>query len=163
MVMATRSGLSEVSRGIQRYKLPVDLENSLNPQVKQAAKAVQDEDTNVRKIIKEAEKSFQAATQKEEQDRIRSYVESQKKQFQTNALNYLLEAEKHATGDEKLAVQLELAQRYRDTGNYELAVTYYKLVAQGTDQEYLKEDCLKNAEKYEKEIPKRRTGQEGNK
>jgi hypothetical protein len=59
-----------------------------------------------------------------------------------------------ATGDERLAVQLELAQRYRDAGQYALAVRYYKLVADATDRKYLREEALRLAEKYSQELAK---------
>lgn len=159
--MATRFGPSTTSfsEDDPLYTLPVDLENSKTSDVRTAIKAVKEEDTNARKAVKEAEQAARSITKPEDQSVIRTAAEEKRKKHFNNAINYLLGAEKHATGDEKIAIQLELAQRYRDAGNYELAVKYFNLVAHGTDQKHLREEALRNADKYQQELLKKQKEQ----
>jgi hypothetical protein len=55
------------------------------------------------------------------------------------------EAEKFAAGDEKLAIQFELARRYVMEGDCAQAERYYTLVAEKTDQIYLRDEALRRA------------------
>ena len=58
---------------------------------------------------------------------------------------HLQEAEKQASGRERNALQLELAQ-LRDSRRYADAATYFKKAADETDQEELRKHALKKAE-----------------
>lgn len=62
-----------------------------------------------------------------------------RKPHQDNAQKGLLDAEQYAEGDEKLAIQMELAQRYRDGGDCRKAIEYFKKVADATGQPGLKQ------------------------
>jgi hypothetical protein len=144
------------TQGAKRYSLPVNLETSQNPRVSDLAKAVQNADTSARNVMRDAAEAARAAARREDKDAIMSEAETRRKQLQDSAVNYLLEMEQLATGDEKLAVRFELAQRYRDAANFELAVKYYRLVADTTDQEYLKIDALRLADRYSQQLSKKR-------
>ena len=130
--MITRSGTSTVSApDMPLYTLPV-LEQSESPGVRAAIESVK----------------------KADRDAIRASTDVKKTQHLNEAVYYLLETEKHASGDEKLAVQLELAQRYRHSGNCERAIKFYKLVADGTDQKYLRERALQLANECQEKLMK---------
>ena len=152
----TQSEPTANPQGVKRYSLPVDLENSQNPQVRIPVRAVQNDDTAARVLMRDAAEAARAAVRQEDKDAILAAAEARRKQLQESAVNHLLEAEQYASGDEKLALQWELAQRYRDSADFELAVKYYKLVAETTDQQYLKEEALRLAEKYSQELLKQK-------
>jgi hypothetical protein len=143
--IVTRSGASTVDRGVQLWILPVDLASSTNPAVAGAVKAAQDEDTAERTILREALTLAEKAAGPEEKSVIRAETEVRAGIHRANAIKMLHEAERYATGDEKLAVQLELAQRYRQAGNCVLAEKYYGLVATATDQSALREEALRRS------------------
>jgi predicted negative regulator of RcsB-dependent stress response len=58
----------------------------------------------------------------------------------------LQEAEKHATGREKSALQLELAQHFRDSKRHKEAAAYFRRVAEGADEETLRHHALKRVD-----------------
>ena len=141
--IVTRSGPSTVSHpGVQSYVLPVDLENSKHPRVRDAVRASQDEERNGRKVIEDAENAVKTAGKAEEKSAIRAEAKEKQKIHRDKAVKGLLEAEQYAEKDEKIAIQLELAQRYRDAGDYERAILYFTKVAVGTDQPNLKQVAL---------------------
>ncbi len=141
----SRSGTSRIDKDRPLYTLP-GIDQSKAPGVSTAAKAAQQEDTAARKVVRAAQQNAKSAMNKADRTAIMNAAEVTRKQHSDNAMNYLLEAEGYASGDERLAVQLELAQRYRYAGNCGLAVKYYNLVAKGTDQKYLKARALRLAE-----------------
>jgi len=144
--MVTRSGTSYVGNGCLLYSLPVDMENSKTPQVSSATKAVQAEDNAARKIMKEAKEAAveKAETEEGEQEKssIMENAELAKKLHDDNAIGHLLNAEPFATGKEKVAILLELAQRYKYSGDCTEAIGYFILVADNTTQPHLRERAL---------------------
>lgn len=143
--MVTRTGSSTVTRGVQKYSLPTELHNSENTQMRDVIRGVQKEDTKARNVMKNARAAAKSRS-KEEAKQIIADAKTKQKQHDDNALKQLHAAEKLATGDERLAIQLELAQRYRYAGSYAKAAKYYGIVADATDQEGLIEEAthLKN-------------------
>ena len=69
-------------------------------------------------------------------------AELTKKLHEDNAIGNLLNAELFATGKEKVAIQLELAERYKFSGNCTEAIGYFILVADNTTQPHLRERAL---------------------
>ncbi|MDD5435270.1 MAG: M43 family zinc metalloprotease, partial [Nitrospira sp.] len=146
--LITRSGASEVhAPGVQKYTLPVDLTNSANPQVSSAVRAAQGEDSNARAAVRDAEAAAASAAGPREKAAILSNAGAISRQHSNNAINHLLNAEQFAAGDEKIAVQFELAQRYRDAGDCAHAIKFFRLVADATEQPYLREEVLREANK----------------
>ncbi|MBI5193117.1 MAG: hypothetical protein HZA08_06710 [Nitrospirae bacterium] len=144
--LITRSGASEVhAPGVQLFILPVDLANSANPQVSSAVRAAQSEDTNARMVIKNAEAAAALAASPDVKDAIIIDAKKVSLQHQNNAMTHLQSVENVATGDERLAIQLELAQRYRDSGDCGSAIRYFRIVADTTDQLGLKEEATRQA------------------
>ncbi len=136
--LVTRSGTSYgVPPGAQHFILPVELENSQTPAVSAAIISVQQEDKAARKAIKDAEKAVKKLTRQEEKDAVMTTAKAQKKRHFDNGFTFLEKAEKHAYGREKISIQLELAERYRDADNCKQANVYFTLVADGTEQEHL--------------------------
>ena len=68
----------------------------------------------------------------------------------------LLEAEKQAAGREKSSIQLELAQRFRDSQRYEEAAAWFKKTAEGADQPALQKHALGNSEAMTKKAEQHR-------
>ena len=62
----------------------------------------------------------------------------------------LKEAEQHATGREKSVLQLELAQRHRESGRLEEAENWFKKLAEGADQPALKNHALREMDDMNK-------------
>ncbi len=150
--IVTRSAPSTVDRGVLLYSLPVDLEKSGTPEVRRAVKAVQLEDNAARRAIKAAKQAAKSAATAKERALIIADAEAQRKQHETNAVQYLLNAEKFAGGQEKIAVQLELAQRYRDSENYAEAIKFFNIVADSTKQAHLRERALYEAASARKKL-----------
>lgn len=144
--MVTRSGQSSiVKEGVQLWKLPVELEKSSNPAVSKAIRGAQDEDSNVRRVRREAAARAEKATSESGKAAIRADAETRAAVHEANAARMLLEAEKAAAGDEKLAIQMELGRRYSRDGKCELARKFYTLVADTTDQPHLRDEALRQA------------------
>jgi len=150
--IVTRSGPSTIDRGVLLYSLPVDLEKSATPEVRRAARAVQLEDKAARQVVKAAEQAAEAAATAAERASIFADAEAKKKQHEANAIQELLKAVKFAGGKEKVAILLELAQRYRDSGNYAEAVKFFNTVADSTKQEHLRERALYEAAKAQEKL-----------
>lgn len=153
--MVTRFGTSTVGQGCLLYSLPTDLENSKTPEVRNAIKAVQADDNAARKVMREAKAAVKtvvieevdpnkADPEPEQDDRspILENAEAARKVYEGNAIAHLLKAETFATGKEKVAILLELAQRYKYSGNCAEAIVYFMLVADNTTQPYLRERAL---------------------
>jgi hypothetical protein len=141
--IVTRFGTSTVNApGALLYTLPVDLENSKTPEVRAAIRAVQEEDNAARKVVKDGEEASKLATKAEDKSTIRADAEKKKRQHSNNALKHLMEAEKFAEDQEKIAIQFELAQRYRDSNNCAEAIKYFRLVADTTEQKHLQEAAV---------------------
>lgn len=153
--IVTRSGPSDIHNGVRTYMLPTDLENSKNSGVRTATRKAQNEDTAARKVLKEARKAEEKATRKEEKAKIRAAAQAEAKGHMENAMGFLLEAANYAEGDELLAIQMELAERYRDEGDHESAIRYFTLVLEGTDQDGLKRECLMNIQRSREKIEER--------
>lgn len=64
---------------------------------------------------------------------------------------HLTEAEKHAAGREKMALQLELAQRHREINQLAEAQQWYEKLAEGADQPKLREHAEKKAALMERQ------------
>ncbi|GMR09112.1 MAG: hypothetical protein BMS9Abin26_2126 [Gammaproteobacteria bacterium] len=148
----TRQGTSRVDRGVMTYELPVAINNSKNSAVSTAAKSAQDEDRKSRKVIEAAQLNTKAAITEKARATIMANAEKQRKVHKDNAIKYLLQAEKHAAGNEKLAIQMELAERYWHSGNYQQSLTYYTRVADKTDQPGLKDMALLRVSQSQEKI-----------
>ncbi len=72
------------------------------------------------------------------------------------ALAALLEAEKAATGREKHAMQLELAQRLRDANRPEEAQQWFQKVADGTEQSGLRKHALRRSDSMKELVLQRK-------
>lgn len=140
--MVTRSGPSIVDHGAYLYHVPTDLENSKTPEVSNAVKAARSEDKAARKAMKDGKAAAKKAKTSQERASIMANAKTRKKEHEDNALSSLLKAEKFASGEEKIALQYELGQRYRDAGNCADAIKFFDLVAAGTSQEHLRERVL---------------------
>lgn len=152
--IVTRTGPSSIDRqGARSYVLPVDLENSKHPGVRSAVRSTQDEDTMARKIAHDAENQEKKAAKREEKSAIRAAAVAKQKIHKDNAMKSLLEAEKYAEGDEQLAIQMGLAQRYRFAGDCSSAIRYLKKIADTTDQPGLKQEALLQIERCGKGKP----------
>jgi hypothetical protein len=151
--MVTRLGTSTVGNGCLLYTLPTDLENSQTPEVSNAIKAIQAEDNAARKVMNEAKEALKtvvteavdvnnADPKHDVNSQILANAEAARKVYEDNAINHLLDAETFATGKEKVAILLELAQRYKFSGDCTEAVGYFILVADNTTQPHLRERAL---------------------
>jgi len=72
----------------------------------------------------------------------------------------LLEAEKHATGRERDAIRLELAQRYRDNQQFEEAAVWFEKLADEADQPGLKSRSRQKATVMKEEAERRKKQKE---
>jgi hypothetical protein len=151
--MVTRSGTSTV-QGCLLFTLPTDLENSKNPQVSNAIKAVQSADNAARRVVREAQEAasnvvttIEAGTDEADPQiaSIMANAEEAKRLHEESAIGHLLEAEMFATGREKIAIQLELAERYKYSGDCTEAIGYFILVADNTTQPHLRTRALYEA------------------
>ncbi len=135
--MVTRSGTS-IIHGVQLHDLPVDLSKSATPEVAESVVKMQAEDTLGRKLMRQAEDAAKGAVTEEARAAILREAETRARVHKINSLNLLQQAERFAADKELLAIQFELAQRFRDLGNCAEASRYFDLVANNTDQERLK-------------------------
>jgi hypothetical protein len=146
--IVTRSGPSSISRpDVPPYMLPVNLGDSKHPQVRSAIRAVQDEDRSARQLFREAEKAEKNAVRAEDKAAIRAEAKVKGKIHHDKAIKGLLHAEQYAEKDEKLAIQMELAERYRDAGECDKAIPFFTKVAEGTDQPNLRQEALLQIDK----------------
>lgn len=154
--IVTRSGPSYVEPpGAQHYKLPVDLENSYNAEVRQAIIEVQENDKAARQALKAAAKAARNIEKAADKRRILAAGQEKYRKLKDNAHVQLLKAEKAATGKEKIAIQLELAQRYRDDNNCHQAIVYFNLVAENTVQAHLATRALYEVKQCEQRLEKK--------
>ncbi|HEC05463.1 MAG TPA: hypothetical protein ENJ12_01300 [Thiolapillus brandeum] len=137
MEMVTRSGTSTI-HGVQLHDLPVDLSKSATPEVAQNVLQMQTEDTVARKLIQQAEDAVKGVVEEEARVAILKEAEAKAKVHRIKSIDLLQQAERFAAGKELLAIQFELAQRFRDSGNCKEASRYFDLVANNTVQERLK-------------------------
>jgi hypothetical protein len=82
--------------------------------------------------------------------------ECDRRKDMSGALTNLLQAASHATGRERDSLQMELAQRFRDTGRPEDAEPWFRKVAAQADQEGLRRIALERAGKMRLEAEKKR-------
>ncbi len=151
--IVTRSGPSYIEPpGAQLYKLPVDLENSDNPEVSQAVIEVQRNDKAARQALKAAAKEARKTEKAADKSRIQAAGKEKHRKLKKNAYLHLLKAEKAASGKEKIAIQLELAERYRDDNNCNQAIVYFNLVAENTVQEHLATKALYEVKQCEQRL-----------
>ncbi len=150
----TRQGVSHIDKGALLYELPSDLEMSSNILVSAAVKAAQDEVTAGREALRVGKENASADMGEEQRKAVLDTAREKEKQHLDNSINHLLMAAKNATGNEKLAIQLELAQRYWHRANYKLSLSFYNLVADGTDQIHLREKALMHAKQCQEKLEK---------
>lgn len=149
--IGNRNSTARVDRGALSYVLPVDLGNSKNAAVSGAIRAGQHEATLGRKVLNNARANAANAVSSERQsilDRGRSDSEKHK----ANVIAHYKIAEKNATGDEKLAIQMELGERLWFSKSYAQCRNYYNRVAKNTDQPILKEVAAWRANECQKKI-----------
>jgi hypothetical protein len=93
-------------------------------------------------------------------------IKAQEKDMQKDiagVIAHLQEAEKHATGRERDAIQLELAQRFRDSARFEEAAVWFKKVSEGADQAKLEEHARHKEEAMRKQAQSKRKQREATK
>ena len=149
----TRSGPSTIGNGALDYTLPTDLEKSDTPQVSNVARAIQAEDKASRSVMKNAKIASETADA-QKISLIVAQAKAQQRQHKDNAISYLIEAEKFASGQEKVAILLELAQRHKFDGKCKEASRYYRMVADATQQPALSDRAIYQAENCESMLPK---------
>ena len=160
--MVTRFGTSTVNAPVPAlYTLPVDLENSKSPEVRAAIRSVQGEDSAARGAVSDGEQASQLATKSEDKAAIRADAEKKRKQHSDNALKHLMEAEKSAENQERIAIRWELAQRYRDSNNCAEAMTYFRWVADTTEQEHLRKAALLQINLCQKKLDRQQENRSG--
>jgi hypothetical protein len=146
MEMVTRTGTSAIDKnGVQLWRLPVDLAKSKTPAVAKAVKSAQDKDTSARRIRREARVQADKAATETEKAGIRADADAKAALNEADAMKLLVEAVRFATGDERLAIQFELAERYSQSGNCDMSGKYFGLVAKETDQLPLRDEALRRA------------------
>lgn len=117
-----RQGSATIRDFKPNYDLPSNLEESPNPDLRNAILRVQLAD---------------------------------KQRDKKAAIAYLLEAERHAAARERDAIRLELAQRYRDSGELEEAEAWFLKLAAESDQPGLRERCRNKANDARAEIQRK--------
>jgi hypothetical protein len=145
--IVTRFGPSIINHGALHYSLPVNLENSTTLEVSNSIKVVRSEDTAARRVIKEAELAVKLIATELEKASIMTDAETKVKLHENNAIGQLLNAETYAAGMEKIAIQLELAQRYRDSRRCSEAIIFFNRVADNTGQINLRARAIYEVEK----------------
>lgn len=146
----TRQGASRVDNEALRYTLPTSVSDS-GSAAGIAAKAAQRESTLGRKVLRDGEKEAAAASEKSRAE-IKAKAKEKHRQHNLNALKHYETAEKHASGRERHAIQMELGQRHRQSGNYAKCYMYFKRVADDSEQIHLKEKALRNANECKKKM-----------
>lgn len=73
-----------------------------------------------------------------------------------SVITHLLEAEQHATGRERDALRLELAQRYRDLERFDEAGAWFEKAAAGADQPGLKRRAREKADAMKAELKRQK-------
>ena len=76
---------------------------------------------------------------------VRRALESDRRGDIAGVIAGLSEAESHASGRERTALQMEIAQRYRDLKQWADAEKWFRKAASGADQEELRKHALKQA------------------
>ena len=104
--------------------------------------------------MREVKAAMKTATTSQAKASIMTDARAKVRQHEMNSIGYLLNAEQFAAGKEKIAIQFELAQRYRDTGNCVEAVKFFNLVADNTEQMHLRKRAQHEAEKCQAIINK---------
>jgi len=154
-----RLGTATVGNGALHYILPTDLERSAEtPEVRNAIKAVQSEDTAARNVMQEAETAGALAVTEAERATIKSNAEARRKQHWNDAISHLRNAEKFAVGENRVAILMEIAQRYRDSDKCDEAAVYFNLVAEKTEQIHLREHALYQANHCQELLDMKRHG-----
>lgn len=143
--IVTRQGTSHVDRGVLNYELPVNMDEEPNPTVGSSVKAAQDKFSEGRRVLSAAKNDVQSMTASPSRTAVLNSAKDLDKQHRDSAMKYLLEAELRASGNHKLALQMELAQRYWHREEYERCLAFYTLVADATDQPHLREKALMHA------------------
>jgi hypothetical protein len=153
-----RLGTATVGNGVALYTIPTDLDQSENPEVRSAIQAVQVEDEAARQVVEEAEQAGALAATEEERTAIKANAELRIKQHRDDAISHLRNAEKSAKGENRVAILLEIAQRYRDSDNCDEASVYFNLVADSTEQVHLREHALYQANHCQELLDMKRYG-----
>jgi hypothetical protein len=153
-----RLGTATVGNGALHYTLPADLGQSENPEVRSAVQAVQEDDEAGRQVMQEAEQAGAQAATEEERTAIRANAEARRKQHGDRAVSHLRNAVRFAAGREKVAILLEIAERYRDSDNCGEAAVYFNLVAEKTEQIHLREHALYQADHCQELLDMKRQG-----
>lgn len=156
--IVTRSGPSIIHNGAFLYSLPTDLEKSKSPEVSNAMQALRSEDRAARKVMETAGKSAKKAATDQERSTIMTNAKALERQHRGNAVNHLLQAETFAANQEKVAIRLELGQRYRDSGNCTEAIRFFDLVAKTTQQIHLKDRALLEIKQCQAKLNQRLQG-----
>ena len=149
----TRQGTSKINREDLSYELPVDLGRSKNSAVSTAVKQAQRQATLSRRALRDGNTDAVTASAKD-RDTIKDLARQKSKGHKLKVIQYYLQAEPHATGNEKLAIQMELGRRYWHNHNYQQCHVYFSRVAANTDQVELKVMAAHQANKCKKKITK---------
>lgn len=152
--LVTRSGTSLVKPpGRKLINNPPDLTESSSREIREMVRFVSREDASGRKVIRDAKHDMAGAKTEQERADIERSAVAQQRIYNQNALSRLIDAERSmAVGMEQTIIQLEIAQRYRDTGDCTSAIKFFGLVEKSApaDEENLKarvrweiEQCMK--------------------
>jgi hypothetical protein len=87
-------------------------------------------------------------------DAARRALEADRRNDSAAAIAHLIEAETNATGREKTAIQLELAQRNRSAEQWKEAERWFRAAAATADQEPLRRRALTRADEAKEQVAK---------
>lgn len=142
ILLVPRSGAVTIGNGAHLYSLPVNLTSSQTAEVSQAAKEVAAEDKAARKILRESEQEAQKEPSSQARVEIEKKGKAIARQHHMNAITHLKQAQDYAQGQEKVAILLEIGQRYKAAGDCEAAADFFNRVAELTQQVHLRERAL---------------------
>ncbi len=154
----TREGTSVIEREGLLYELPVDPGLSKNAAVGASVRQAQREATLGRKALRSGNTNA-AAAKAQDRAAIMKLAEQKSQGHKLKVIDYYLQAETQAAGNEKLSIQMELAQRYWHSQNYEQCLIYYNRVAAGTDQFHLKQKAIRHADQCKEKIMELKQGE----
>lgn len=148
----SRQGTSRIDNEPALYALPTKA-SIPDSAVDIALKAAQREATLGRKALMKG-KSDAAAAPEKNRAAITANARKTHRQHNASVIKHLVAGERHASGRARHAIQMELGQRYRQSGNYQQCLVYYKRVAADTEQAHLKTMALQLADKCKEKISK---------
>ena len=149
----TREGKSHIDMGVLDYVIPTDLEKSSGDVgVREAIREAQDSSREARKVARDTESAAKQTSQDEEREKIRDDGRKLEMAHRDQAIEALHRAEGQAHGEEQVAIQLELAQRYWHRGEFALSRDFYTRAADTTNQPRLQVRALYSAQQAQDKL-----------